>query len=43
MFDIGVDAWNQIVVIGYSHGPAREEIILRINEEEDGVSVRLGY
>jgi hypothetical protein len=35
MFDVGVDNRNQIVAFGYSHGSAREKIILGIHEEED--------
>ena len=42
MFDVGVDNRNQIIAFRHSHSPAREQIILRIHEEEDGVSVRLG-
>jgi hypothetical protein len=42
MFDVGVDDGDQIVALGYSHGSAREKVVLWIHEEEDRVSVRLG-
>jgi hypothetical protein len=35
MFNVGVDNWNQIIAFRDSHGPAREKIILGIQEEED--------